>query len=274
MSAAYRPLERLAALLALAENTDNEAERDAFMEKAQKLSTLYSIGLATARAHAANKNRAVGPTSRCVSIGERGRRGLANYCHLMIAIADANNLEVTIAHNSTFVHLWGFEEDIELAQQLYGSLLQQMVAASERYLKTLKYRTETMWRQVTRTSPQGYTYKDWDLAPVPKQTARTNFQQAFADRIGIRLLDAQKEATKEAIENDTPQSAGTAVVLAEKAQAVELCYRENSNARGFWKGGRHSGVVDSAREAGHAAANSARISSPSAIGGTRIAITG
>jgi Protein of unknown function (DUF2786) len=51
-----RHLERLAGLLAMAENSENEAEAEAFMEKAQKLSTLYSISLATARAHDTSKH--------------------------------------------------------------------------------------------------------------------------------------------------------------------------------------------------------------------------
>jgi hypothetical protein len=280
-----RSLERLAGILAKAENTDNEAERDAYMEMAQKLSTLYSIGLATARAHAANRNQAAKPTNRRIPIGERGKRGLANYVQLMIEISRANNVEITIAHNSTFVYLWGFEEDIELTERLYGSLLQQMVAASEAWLKTGEYKTEEMRRLVTKRDMWGSTYKDWDWAPVPKTTARTNFQKAFAGRIGARLREAEREARMEAIHEDAaprpgepdnrdPEQPGTALVLAEKKKTVQDYFKQNSNARGTWKGSRNngSGTVSSARNAGRSAADSARLSSPTAIGGARGAL--
>ncbi len=118
-----RSLERLAGLLAMAEGSDNEAERDAFMVRAQELSTLYSISLATARAHDTKKRNATTPLTRVVSIGERGKHGLKNYVELICEIARANNTKLTIAHNSTFVTLYGFVEDIDLTITLYGSLL-------------------------------------------------------------------------------------------------------------------------------------------------------
>jgi len=46
-------LERIAALLRQAENTDNPHEAEAFMSAAQRLATTTSIDLAVARAHSA-----------------------------------------------------------------------------------------------------------------------------------------------------------------------------------------------------------------------------
>jgi hypothetical protein len=208
-----------------------------------------------------------------VTIGERGKRGLKNYVELICEISVANNLHLTIAHNSTFVSLYGFEEDIDLTSTLYGSLLGQMVGASERYLATGAYKNEMDFREITRRDVWGNTYKDWNYAAVPKQTARTIFQLAFADRIGTRLQKAQKETTAEAITADgESETAGTALVLAGKARQVEKYFAENNDARGHYKGAAASCWSDSAHHAGREAADSVRLSSSDAITGIRKAI--
>ncbi|GAB7070377.1 DUF2786 domain-containing protein [Mycobacterium hodleri] len=257
----------------MAEGSDNEAERDAFMVRAQELSTLYSISLATARAHDTKKRNATTPLTRVVSIGERGKHGLKNYVELICEIARANNTKLTIAHNSTFVTLYGFVEDIDLTITLYGSLLGQMVAASERWLATGAYKTEMDLREVTRRDAFGRSYKDFDYAPVPKQTARAIFQVAFADRIGTRLQTAQKDTTAQAITADEQSgTASTALVLAEKTRQVEKFYQDNNDARGHYKGVSMTGWSESAHQAGRKAADSARLHRSTEIGTPKAAI--
>ena len=265
MSDLERELERLAGLLAQAEGTDNENEAEAFMAKAQALSTRYSISLATARARAADRNKATLPAMRVISIGPAGKQGLANYVDLLSEIAWANNLQTDVLDNSTSVYLYGFAEDIDLTEMLYGSLLIQMVAASERYLATGAYRDEEIWREVTKTNRWGQRYKNWDYAPVPKQTARTNFQRSFAGRIGERLKEAQEKTTAEVI----AESAGTELVLADKAAAVVLYHKQNSDARGNWRGPEPSSRWEAAETAGRKAANAAQLQAPNSIGGQR-----
>jgi hypothetical protein len=270
-----RSLERIAALLAKAEATDNDAERDAFMATAQRLATLHSIELATARAHARNKNKNASPVQRMVTIGPRRKHGLKNFVELMYQVATANDVLITIAHNSTFVNLFGFQEDIELAERLYGSLLHQMVAACERYLATGQYKNETALRRVRMYDYDlDMFYTDWGLGPTPKQTARTNFQQEYADRIGTRLWRAKKDTEKEVEKEEvsTDQAPGVALVLAEKTKEVQAFYDATSNARGSWRGARTSAYSESASAAGRAAADRAQLSSPDAIRGTRGAI--
>ena len=48
-------IDRISALLAKAERTDNEAEADAYLMKAQQLATLASVDLAVARARIARR---------------------------------------------------------------------------------------------------------------------------------------------------------------------------------------------------------------------------
>jgi hypothetical protein len=272
-----RSLERLAALLAMAEGSTNEAERAAFMDKAQRLATLHSIGLANARAHAQNKNKTANPISRTITIGPKGKKGLANYVILMDEIARANDVMITIAHNSTYVNLYGFEEDIEVTERLYGSVLHQMVAASEKYLATGQYKAETDWRQVRRYDPaMDFYYMDWDETPIPKQTARTNFQQEYANRIGSRLQTAKTQVEKEAEQQQeatTPLPAGTpgvALVLAGKKKSVKEYYDRTNNASGSWRGdSRNTAYSESARDAGKTAADRAHLNNPNTIGGAR-----
>ena len=288
-----RTLEKLASLLAKAEATEFEHERNAFMEAAQRLSTLYSIDLATARSRAENRNKNAKPIKREVRIGERGKRGLGNYCNLIIGISRANNLKITLAHNNTYVWLWGFEEDIDLTQRLYGSLLQQMIEASEAWLDTGEYKNDIVRREVTKSEikldwddepvidywtgkPKRTYWTEWADVPIPKITARTNFQQAFASRVEARLVAAALEAEAEAEANDVQAdgttSSGTELVLFEKRKEVEDFFKENSDARGSWKGGRKSAHSHAATAAGRQAGNSARLSNPGEFGGARRAI--
>src|ERR1700760_4623134 len=91
-------LTKLAAMLRLAESTDNPHEAEAFMEAAQRLATATSIDLAVARAHTAKAERRTTPIAKRVEIGEAGKRGLRTYVQLFIAVGRANELKIDIAH--------------------------------------------------------------------------------------------------------------------------------------------------------------------------------
>ncbi|MEI7630579.1 MAG: DUF2786 domain-containing protein, partial [Actinomycetes bacterium] len=67
-------IERISALLAKAERTDNAAEADAYLMKAQVLATAASVDLAFARAHTAKIEMRQSPEIRTVTIGEKGKR--------------------------------------------------------------------------------------------------------------------------------------------------------------------------------------------------------
>ncbi|WP_343577750.1 hypothetical protein [Mycobacterium sp.] len=183
------------------------------MVKAQELSTRYSIDFVAARAWAAFKKHASQPlTCQAVTIGPPGERGLACSVELCCEIARANNLKCDIAFNSTEVVLFGFQEDIDLTLKLSGSLLTQMVTASENYLATGEYKSEPVWHEVAKTVDYGHgydrRYKKWELSPLSKVTARINFQEAYASQIGNRLSDT-KAATEVEVESEHP---GTALV--------------------------------------------------------------
>jgi hypothetical protein len=285
---ADKDLARIAALLRKAEGTDNQHEADAFLQAAQRLATLAAVDLAVARAHTSKTERRATPTQRTITIGDAGKRGLRTYVELFLAIGRANNVTCDIARDSTRVYAYGFDTDIDTAEAIYSSLVVQMVRASDAYIKSGEYAREWVMKQV-RTPTSGrrrwseQTANQYELVekPVHPSTARINFQQAFAVRIGKRLASARRQAEQQALRREAvgassagaAPASGVAVVL--RARELELAdhYRANSTARGTWSGSRatagHSAL---ARQAGDRAGRRARLGSEREIGGSRPAL--
>lgn len=268
-----KTLSRIAALLRQAEGTDNEHEAQTFMAAAQRMATAAAIDLAVARAHDPAAAQRTSPTARQITIGEAGKRGLRTYVQLFVAIARANEVTVDVAHNSTFVLAYGFDTDIDTTEALYTSLLIQMVAASDAYLKSGAYKGERAARVVRRG--KGWTSRrvveHSALSPI---TARLNFQAAFAERVGVRLGEARDEARAQATGAETEDGpTSTAVALRHKEVEVATFYAEKSTARGSWRAARaEAGYSDAARRAGDRAGRRARFGEQGRFGAPRGAI--
>ena len=241
-------LARIAALLRQAEGTDNAHEADAFMAAAQRLATATSIDLAVARSHTANRTAAQAPVQRTITIGDSGARGLRTYVQLFVVIGLANDVKCDVASNSTFVHAYGFAEDIDATHALYASLVLQMVKASESYVATGAHR------------------------PTPTITARLNFQLAFGARVGQRLSEARDEAKQQA-ESTAESRPGTAIALRNKDIELKSFYRQASQARGTWRATTASaGYSSAARRAGDHAGRQARLGPSPELAGPRTAL--
>ena len=273
-------LSRISALLHKAENTDNPHEAEAFMQAAQRLATASSIDLAVARDHDPDAKKRTTPVSRQIHIGEKGKRGLKTYVQLFVSIARPNDVTVDVAGNSTFVLAYGFSSDIDTVEALYTSLVVQMVAASDGYLRSGAYKGETFARVVTRGS--GWrarrVVEEKALSPI---TARLNFQSAFAERIGTRLTQAREEATREALASEaaaagaSASSSSTEIALRHKEIEVADFYKGESTARGTWRPSSASaGYSEAARRAGDRAGRRARIGPDREFGSPRGALEG
>lgn len=275
-----KDLSRIAALLRKAEGTDNEHEADAYLQAAQRLATLSSVDLAMARAHTERRERRAVPTQRSIVIGDSGKRGLRTYVQLFLAIGRANDLTCDIARDSSRVYAYGFDTDIDMVETLFASLVVQMVRASDGYIKSGDYAGELVTRRIKVTRPGRYgryiEAHEYETRPVHATTARINFQEAFAARIGQRLGQAREQAEKQMVA-ELPQAERSGVALVLRNKEVELVdhYRAHSRARGSWAGNRVTGgYAERSRRAGDAAGRLARLGAEQSIGGHRAGIGG
>jgi hypothetical protein len=298
-------LELIGKLLRQAEAAGTEDEAATFMAKAQALAVTNAIDLERARQHVADKSKRQVPTHRRIVIGERGKKLLFTYVELFHQIAQANDIKINIAHNSTSVNAFGFDSDIAMCEALYASLVIQMVRACDEYLRSGEYKQEKVWRSGRYKATGERRYSSWegryvrdrewvdgDYVSVSSITARKSFQEAFAIKVGTRLRLARNQAiqaaeearqdalseavlTAEAAMTDlSPESTSTELVLRAKEVEVADYYKQHSRARGSYRGGRSStGRSDHASAAGRTAGASARLGGERAIGGSRPGLT-
>lgn len=278
-------LDKISKVLNQAENASTAEEAAAFMEMAQKLASANAIDLALARQRTAKREEREQPMQKRIQLGTSGTRSLKDYVSLFVAIAGSNDLKINIAHNSTYVILFGMPSDIEVAEVLYNSLVVQMVQAAQDYLASGEYKNELVFvRKPIYDVGFDWTGRkvrylvDYETVqkPVDGRVARRNFYEGFVSRIDKRLRKAASEALADALQieatNDQTDGPGTTLVLASKKEEVADFYKQKSTARGSYRGRSGGAHSSSSRSAGSAAGERARLSSQGALAGARGAI--
>jgi hypothetical protein len=243
-----RILDKIGKLLAQAEGTTNEHEAEAFVGRAQELATSYAVDLELARARQASRRLKAADEAfeqRTVHVGERGRRGNRHLVMLYVVVAQANDVLVNVAHDSTFVLGFGYAADLDVVERLWASLATQMAAAAGRRLRAGEHRA----------------------AGVPAVSWRLSFYEGWLHAVQERLAQARERALAHAV-SDAPGTSG-ALVLRAKAERVQEFHDRASQARGSWRGGRSDRQVHGgAWAAGERDGRQARLGEPE-LGGRR-----
>lgn len=264
MSGGDRVLDRIASLLAKAERTDNLAEAEAYLAKAQSLATQASVDLAMARVRIARREAREQPVQRTITIGDPGKRANTHLVSLFVWVGTTNDLQMDVARKSTYVIAYGMPSDIDLSETLFGSLATQMIAAANGWLAAGSWRDDS------------YLSREGARKQHTAQTARAAFYRGFIERIGRRLADAREEVLAEARAREVEVAVDVApsgrasgeLVLRQKTTEVHSFYKQSSTARGSWGG--YSGSVSrfggAASTAGREAATRARLATGKGIG--------
>lgn len=183
-----RVLSLVRALLAKAESTTFEGEAEAFTAKAQELIARHAIDHAMLH----HGVRGDAPTARRVHLEDPYADAKSS---LLAVVARANRCETVYTPDYAFSTLLGFEEDLDLVDLLFTSLLAQS--------------TNAMLAAGRRPGPSTDTRS---------RSFRQTFLLAFAARIGERLDAANAEA-EEAAREELGDS--FLPVLASRAAQVE-----------------------------------------------------
>jgi hypothetical protein len=256
----------------MAERTDNQHEADAFLKKAQSLATHASVDLAIARLHSQRKEQRPAPMSKTLTIGEARKRANKHLVDLFIGIAHANDLKIDVAHNSTYVIVYGMPSDIEVSEVLFNSLATQMFTSASEWIRSDDWRDDSY--EVIEVDFRGKRRR------VKKQhtakTAKSAFFVAYTKRITERVSEVREGVIRERTQSDSKSAlVSTAVVLRDKAREVNDFYKKESAASGRWRG--YSGVSASPRSAsalaGTRAANTAHLGKRNALPQDRSRLT-
>ncbi|WP_431901646.1 DUF2786 domain-containing protein [Nonomuraea sp. bgisy101] len=121
-----RTLDRVRKLLAKAEGTDNEHERETFMAAATALMAKYGIERAAPSAARST------PANRVVTLGDPWAREKARLVYLVSEAVRCRPVLIGKGDGGQRVHVFGFASDLERADLLATSLLLQMASGVAR----------------------------------------------------------------------------------------------------------------------------------------------
>ncbi len=236
-------LDTLAKVLAQAENTTNEAERQLFMERAEQMAAKSGIDLAIARAHSESRHRQK-PEKRSFIIGQFGAKMNAHKVKLFLAIAEPHDVTVTIGGSNIFCWGYGFPSDLDIVTALFDMMSVHMVGSADAALmRGEQHDARDTWG---RRGVDGRIWRRW-------------FYEGFISALTTRLWAARAQAMQ-----DTGDTIGTKLVLADRSGEVEDFFKEETRHKhiGIWSGTKprvRDDYVESAVNHGAATARSADI---------------
>lgn len=201
-------LAKVRKLIAKAERTDIDAEREAFLAKAQEWMVRHAMDESLVKGEPKTEF-----IERRLIVGKHGA-GIWAKRNLAYAVAGHANCRGWSNTGAYYNTVAGFREDVEWADLLFTSLLLQM----EQELSTAERPEWTPW-----------------------QTFRTNFMDAFVRAVKDRLHRQQVEALRATVElrlKDNP----TADESADATTSVAMVLRDRKAKVDEWVDGNHKFV--------------------------------
>lgn len=186
---------KIAALLAKAEATAFEPERDALLSKASELQLKWMISDSDVRASKDRKDVS-DYLMRCAAEGVVKNSAFVKAKRdLLTGLCSIFHVKITIYTDRSVMNLFGFASDVAFVKQLHASLVVQMLAAMEQQAHGLNSRD-----------------RSW----------KTSFAHGYAQRVVYRLQQARRTQEAEASSTD----AGTALVLRDRSTQVQAYFDE------------------------------------------------
>jgi len=238
---------RVAKLLRKAESTTPE-EAELLTAKAQEIMTSWALSDALIARASGDNNKEREQVIQKTTL-YRGGYSRALF-QIGSAVSRANNCKALISkakqQNLTFLHIIGFESDVERVLFLDSSLQVQAATALRAW-----------WKQQET---------DWMSAPQKFKTRR-EFFYGFANGVESLLTQARRAGEREAIANEADRAETT---LEEAGDSVALVIREKKAAVDEWidktygklrpdRGTRRTHGGYAAQDAGYAAGRSADV---------------
>lgn len=223
---------KIAALLAKAESTTHPAEAEAFMAKAEELMLRHGIERANLAAKRPGQKREDIVTVRItIRNGHGYAAAMASIAHGIAPSFSVRSLQTILHDSGRVVWFVGHESDVEKARALTESLITQSRAQALAW-----------WKTEGKANFPFYSDNEAYLA-------RREFIFAFARGAGDRLSETRNRVVGES-------EAGTALVLVDRAQAVDNWIDENMEVGKGRRTTRRVGSREAAR-AGNAAGREA-----------------
>ena len=214
---------RIGALLSKAEGTTNDIERDTYIAKAQELATKYAIDMEAARLAAGGEARRETPGLRGSNYSGTGmtdhKRGHSLCPSTWLSVKPTTTRFLT-DRESRYVVAHGFQRTSTSRHRCTTALSLQMVSASERYIKTGDWKDRS-----------GFFDRQGEWRLMTARTARRSFYLGFADTIGKRCIEAQRNMMNEEVNVNGTTTTG-ALVLAGRNGEVDRFYASVPKGRG------------------------------------------
>lgn len=251
--------DKIAKLLRKAENTDSQAEAEAFLAKAQELMTLYAIDeMMIARARGDVEKTREEIIQRAISYTGIFKSVLMSLGNTVIRHNDCRG--VYMDHNwekpkRTVLTVTGFESDVDRACLIESSIQLQCASALAAW-----------WKQ------QDASY----LSNMERFKARREFILGFTSGLSAKLAQANREAERQAAQAEAERSN---ITVEQATDSVALELRSRKDRVNDWMDNHYGRLRSSTRSysrgglgasgAGYAAGQAANTGSPSVGGSSR-----